>query len=185
VGALFVSRRIRFQPLLFGGGQESKRRSGTENVAGIVGLGQAAELAREALAGGLGERLGALRDRFENGIIEKISGVEVNGHPENRLPNTSNLHFAGVDGEGLLILLDEAGVCCSPGSACSTGAVKPSRILQAMGQAPRRARGSVRFSISRFTTEDEIERAISAVAEATGKLRLVLPAGDRRVSFHS
>lgn len=185
VGALFVSRRVRFQPLLFGGGQESGRRSGTENVAGIVGLGRAAELMREALAQGLSERLRALRDRFENAVCEKVEGVEINGHREKRLPNTSNLHFPGVDGEGLLILLDEAGVCCSPGSACSTGAVKPSRILKAMGQTSARARGSVRFSVSQFTTEEEIDRAAAVVAEAVGKLRVILPKGGGRVSFHS
>ncbi|MCB1062958.1 MAG: aminotransferase class V-fold PLP-dependent enzyme, partial [Verrucomicrobiae bacterium] len=128
VGALFVSRHVRFEPLLFGGDQEDGRRSGTENVAGIVGFGKAAELMRQELAeGGRVERLRTLRDCFENGVLSAVEGVAVNGDrddPNARLTNTSNLYFPGVDGEGLLILLDEAGVCCSPGSACGTGAVK-------------------------------------------------------------
>ncbi|MCB1233287.1 MAG: aminotransferase class V-fold PLP-dependent enzyme, partial [Verrucomicrobiae bacterium] len=184
VGALYVNRNIRFTPLLFGGGQEDDRRSGTENVAGIVGLGKAAELARQALAEGLPNRLRHLRDRFEKGILESIEGVEVNGDSndsESRLTNTSNLHFPGVDGEGLLILLDEAGVCCSPGSACSTGAVKPSRVIKAMGHSSERARSSVRFSLSRDTTETEIDEAVTIVAKAVGKLRVIMPRGSGRV----
>lgn len=173
VGALWVNRRTRFQPQTLGGGQEGDRRSGTENVPGIVGFGAAAELAVQAL--GESGRIAALRDRFERGVIEAVSGVEINGDPAARLANTSNLFFSGVDGEGLLILLDEAGVCCSPGSACSTGQVKPSRIVRAMGHPAARARSSVRFSLSRFTTNGEIDAAAAAVAKAVGKLRVVLP----------
>lgn len=173
VGALWVNRRSRFVPEMLGGGQENERRSGTENVPGIVGLGVAAELAGKALADH--DKIAALRDRFENLVIAALPEVEINGDPENRVPNTSNLHFPGVDGEGLLILLDEAGVCCSPGSACSTGQVKPSRIVRAMGHSSARARSSVRFSLSRFTTAEEIDIAASAVVRAVGKLRVVLP----------
>ncbi len=173
VGALWIHRRARFVPQTLGGGQEQERRSGTENVPGVVGFGVAAELAARALA--TRADIAALRDRFEQGVIEAVPGVEINGDPDARLPNTSNLFFPGIDGEGLLILLDEAGVCCSPGSACSTGQVKPSRIVRAMGHPAARARSSVRFSLSRFTAPEEIDAAITAVAKATGKLRVVLP----------
>jgi len=173
IGALWVNRHARFLPQSLGGGQENERRSGTENVPAIVGFGVAAELALRAL--GAREEIAALRDRFERGVIEALPDVAINGDPEGRLPNTSNLYFPGVDGEGLLILLDEAGVCCSPGSACSTGQVKPSRIVLAMGHPSARARSSVRFSLSRFTTAEEIDAAVVAVAKAVGKLRVVLP----------
>jgi cysteine desulfurase len=173
IGALWIHRRARFLPSTFGGGQEHERRSGTENVPAIVGFGVAAELARRALDSR--REIAALRDRFERGVTGAVPGVEINGDPDGRLPNTSNLYFPGVEGEGLLILLDEAGVCCSPGSACSTGQVKPSRIVRAMGHPNARARGSVRFSLSRLTTEAEIDAAIGAVVKAVGKLRVVLP----------
>ena len=173
IGALWIHRRARFLPSTFGGGQEQERRSGTENVPAIVGFGVAAELAR--LAFDSRREIAALRDRFERGVAGAVPGVEINGDPDGRLPNTSNLYFPGVEGEGLLILLDEAGVCCSPGSACSTGQVKPSRIVRARGHPNARARGSVRFSLSRLTTEAEIDAAIGAVAKAVGKLRVVLP----------
>jgi cysteine desulfurase len=142
-------------------------------VPAIVGFGVAAELAAQALDSR--RALAVLRDRFERGVIVALPDVAINGDPERRLPNTSNLYFPGVDGEGLLILLDEAGVCCSPGSACSTGQVKPSRIVRAMGYSNARARASVRFSISRFTTVEEIDAAVAAVVKAVGKLRVVLP----------
>lgn len=179
VGALFLNRRSRFRPEILGGGQENGRRSGTENVAGIVGMGKAAELAREHFADFAA--LSELRDRFEKGIIEAVPAVEINGAPEHRLANTSNLYFPGVDGEGLLILLDEAGICCSPGSACSTGAVQPSRIVKAMGFSNSRARSSVRFSLSRFSTPAEIDEAIAALLVAVRKLRIVMPTGSSPV----
>lgn len=173
IGALWLNRRACFLPQTLGGGQEDARRSGTENVPAIVGFGVAAELAAQALDSR--RALAVLRDRFERGVIVALPDVAINGDPERRLPNTSNLYFPGVDGEGLLILLDEAGVCCSPGSACSTGQVKPSRIVRAMGHSNARARASVRFSISRFTTVEEIDAAVAAVVKAVGKLRVVLP----------
>jgi len=179
VGALFVNSRMRFSPLMIGGGQENERRSGTENVPGIVGFGVAAELAASHFAETAS--LATLRDTFERGIRDTIEGVEINGAPDNRLSNTSNLYFPGVDGEGILILLDEAGVCCSPGSACSTGDVKPSRIVKAMGHSPTRARSSVRFSFSRFNTGEEVGEAIAAVKRAVDKLRVVMPTGGSRV----
>lgn len=173
IGALWLSRHARFLPQSLGGGQENERRSGTENVPAIVGFGVAAALAARALESA--PAIAALRDRFENAVRESLPGVEINGDQHSRLPNTCNLYFPGVDGEGLLILLDESGVCCSPGSACSTGQVKPSRIVRAMGHPNARARGSVRFSLSRFTTAGEIDEAVAAVAKAVGKLRVVLP----------
>lgn len=173
VGALYLNRNSRFAPQLLGGGQEGERRSGTENVAGIVGMGVAAVLAERRIADA--GKLAELRDYFEAGVINAIEGVEINGEPANRLPNTSNLSFPGVDGEGLLILLDEAGICCSPGSACSTGAVKPSRIIKAMGFSSSRARSSVRFSLSHLSTREEIDEAIPAIQKAVRKLLVVLP----------
>lgn len=188
VGALYVNRNIRFQPLLFGGGQEDGRRSGTENVAAIVGLGKAAELASQALASGLTEDLRRLRDRFERGILAAVEGSEVNGDaddPAARLTNTANLYFPGIDGEGLLILLDEAGICCSPGSACGSGSVTPSRVIKAMGHSTERARSSVRFSVSPFNREAEIDAAVAAVDQAVGKLRVVFPKSGGRVISRS
>ena len=179
IGALYLNRHARFEPQTLGGGQEGERRSGTENVPGVVGFGAAAEMAVRHLADA--GRIAVLRDAFEAAVISALPDVVINGEPANRLPNTSNLYFPGVDGEGILILLDEAGVCCSPGSACSTGAVQPSRIVRAMGHSAARARSSVRFSLSRFTTAEEIESAAVAVVRAVGKLRVVMPSGGGRV----
>jgi len=180
VGALYIDRHVAFRPLALGGGQEDGRRSGTENVPGIVGFGCAARLAAEHLDEA--ERIAGLRDDFESRVLASVKGVEVNGDPHRRLPNTTNLYFPGIDGEGLLILLDEAGVCCSPGSACSTGSVQPSRIILAMGHHSARARSSVRFSLSRLTTREEIDAAVLAVTTAAKKLRVTMPSGSRVVS---
>lgn len=177
IGALFVSGRIRFRPFLHGGGQEKDRRSGTENVPGSVGLGQAAVCARSDLGGGVPAQIGRMRDHFENLLLETVGGVDRNGSVRQRLPNTSNLFFPGVDAEGLQILLDDAGICCSPGSACGSGKVKPSAVLKAMGHGNERARSSVRFSFSAFNTMEEVELAAVAVAKAVGKLRVLLPSG--------
>lgn len=186
VGVLYVNLQVRFEASMLGGGQEGGRRSGTENVAGIVGLGKAAEILQSALVGGVHQQImRKLRDRFEQILIERIPNTLVNGNPENRLPNTSNLCFEGVDAEGLLILLDNAGICCSPGSACSTGSVKPSRVLTAMGMSAARARSSVRFSLSMFTTTEEIDRAVDLVEQAVGKLQIVLPSGGGPVVRHT
>lgn len=174
IGALYINRHTRFNSMVFGGGQENERRSGTENVAAIVGMGVAAELAADRIAEG-GNRMAALRDGFERLIIESIPEVAINGRTDHRLPNTTNLFFPGIDGEGLLILLDEVGVCCSPGSACSTGSVQPSRVLKAMGHPSTRARSSVRFSLSHLTTEEQIDTAAGKIVEAVGKLRVVMP----------
>ncbi len=170
VGVLYVNRRTRFNPFLIGGGQEGGRRAGTENVASIVALGKAAELAAAAMEHE-NTVVRAMRDRFENAILEQVPGVEVNGDREQRLPNTSNLAFEGVDSEAVLMLLDKEGICVSAGSACTAGSVHPSHVLKAMGFSNARARSSIRFSFSRFNTEAEVDIAIEAVKRVITKLR--------------
>lgn len=170
VAALYVNRRTRFSPYLLGGGQENKRRGGTENTASIVALGHAAELASAALDEEIG-RVKALRDRFEQGMLDAVSSVQINGDRTRRLPNTSNLAIEGVDSEGMLMLLDQRGVCCSAGSACTAGSLEPSHVLKAMGFPTERARGSLRFSFSRFNTEAEVDLALQIIPNAVEKLR--------------
>ena len=172
VGALYIRRGLRFEPLIRGGGQEGGRRSGTENTAGIVGLGAAAEAARRDLAE-TAERLGKLRDRLESTLLETVEGVTVNGDRAHRLPNTSHLSFAGCDAAGLLILMDEAGVACSAGSACMSGKQQPSHVQLAMGIPPETARTSLRLSLSKRTSEDDIDRAADHLRRAVEKLRRV------------
>jgi cysteine desulfurase len=170
VGVLYVNRRSRFLGYLTGGGQESGRRAGTENVASIVGLGKACELAsqnieREAVD------VRAMRDKFEQAVVARISGVIINGDTQSRLPNTSNLAFEGVDSEALLMMLDDAGICCSAGSACTTGSLYPSHVLKAMGLTDAHARSSLRFSFGRFNSDHEIERTIAVIENSVEKLR--------------
>ena len=175
VGALYINRRTRFTPFLIGGSQESGRRGGTENVASIVALGKAAELAGQHLDEEATVVRG-LRDRFEAALRERLPGVRVNGDPVERLPNTSSLYFPDVDGEALLVLLDKAGLCASAGSACTAGSLHPSHVLTAMGFSTERARGSLRFSFSRFNTAEEIGRGVEIVAGALESLRRMMPA---------
>jgi len=170
VGVLYVNKRTRFQPYLMGGGQEHGKRAGTENVPYCVGLGEAAELAGRHLAEE-NEAVRGLRDRFESGVLETIPDTQVNGDRENRLPNTTSIAFEGIDSEAVLMLLDEAGVCCSAGSACTTGSVHPSHVLKAMGFSTERARSSLRFSFSRYNTAAEVERGLEIVRGVVGKLR--------------
>lgn len=169
VGALYVSRRARFRPLLVGGGQENGRRSGTENVAGIVGLGVAVGLLREQD----GRAVTAMRDAFETGVRRKLGEVVVNGEGAERLGTTSSLTFAGVDAAGMLILLDKAGVCCSAGSACHTGSLHGSHVLEAMGLDAMHAGSTLRFSFCRYNTMEEVEQAVEVVAAAVEKMRLL------------
>ena len=168
-GALFVRRGTRLEPLFAGGAHERQRRPGTENVAGIVGLGKAAECALEGLRNGGLEKIRGLRDRLERGLLEQASGVNGGGTP--RVPNTSNLWFESLDGEALVIALDLQGLAVSSGAACSSGAVEPSHVLLAMGLSPERARGSLRLSLHRQTTEEEIERTIELVSSQVARLR--------------
>jgi cysteine desulfurase len=170
IAALYVNRKTRFNPYLIGGGQENKRRGGTENTASIVALGKAAELASSAMQEENG-RVKALRDRFEQGLLETVTSIQVNGHRAHRLPNTSSLAIDGIDSEGMLMLLDQRGICCSAGSACTAGSLEPSHVLKAMGYSNERARGSLRFSFSRFNTETEVGQALRIVGNAIEKLR--------------
>ncbi len=172
VGVLYVNRRTKFSPYLIGGGQEHGKRAGTENVAGVVGLGKACELAGEFMAHE-NSAVKALRDEFEHGVLERIEGAAVNGDREHRLPNTSNLAFDGVDSEGVLMLLDQAGICCSSGSACTTGSVHASHVLKAMGLDDEHARSSLRFSFSRFNTRAEVDQALDILPKVVSKLRRV------------
>lgn len=170
VGVLFVNRRTKFSPYIIGGGQEGGRRAGTENVTGIVAIGKACEVAAKWMDHESTVVL-QLRDRFESGILERVPGSSVNGDREHRLPNTTNIAFEGVESEGALLLLDQHGICCSSGSACTTGAVHPSHVLKAMGASDSRARSSLRFSLSRFNTEQEIDRALEVIPGVIEKLR--------------
>jgi cysteine desulfurase len=165
-GALFVRRGTRVEPLFAGGAHERQRRAGTENVAGIVGLGKAAEC---AMGGEAAERMRVLRDRLEAGLLEQASGV--NGGKAPRVVNTSNLWFDSLDGEALVIALDLKGLAVSSGAACSSGANEPSHVLLAMGLTPERAKSSVRLSLHRQTTEEEIDRAIELVSAQVVRMR--------------
>lgn len=175
VGALFVSRNSKFHPMVIGGPQEGGRRAGTDNVAAIVGLGKAAELAMSTLEEE-NTRVRALRDRFEQAILAQLDDVAINGDPGARLPNTSNLAFLGVDAQAILIKLDQEGVCCSLGSSCTTGAVEPSHVLRAMHMTNERARSSLRFSFGRYNTEAELDRVLEIIPRIVRKLRQLTPA---------
>jgi cysteine desulfurase len=170
IGLLYVKRRTKYHPYLLGGGQERGRRGGTENVPGIVAFGRAAELALSSLELE-NTRVRALRDRLENGVLRRISGVARNGAPEPRLPNTANLAFEGVEAEGLLLLLDQAGVCASSGSACASGALDPSHVLNAMGCSCARARSSIRFSLGIYNTAAEVEHLLQCLPGIVARLR--------------
>ncbi len=170
VGALYVNRKTRFQPLLVGGPQEGGRRAGTDNVASIVGLGKAAELAVATLEEE-NTRVRALRDRFETTLRAELDNVEINGDPGARLPNTANLAFTGVDAQAILLKLDQEGVCCSLGSSCTTGAAAPSHVLRAMHMKDERARSSLRFSFGRYNTEAELDRVVEIIPRIVRKLR--------------
>lgn len=182
VGALYVRNGLRFEPLLSGGGQESGRRSGTENTAGIVGMGAAAAMAKRYLTE---SNLSVLRDAFESKVAAGIEGVIRNGDPSFRLPNTCHLSFDQCDAAGLLILLDEAGIACSAGSACMTGKQKPSHVQLAMGIPETQAKSSLRFSFSRLNTPEEAIAAADAVIKAVGKLRRVQGHGVGPVVVYS
>jgi cysteine desulfurase len=176
VGALFVRRNVRLAPMLHGGTHERQRRAGTENVAGIVGLGRAAELAATWLTTTGPDELTALRDRFEQGVLTQIEGTGVNGGNAPRVSNTSNLYFDHLEAEALVIALDLKGLSVSGGSACQSGAAEPSHVLTAMGLPPARARASVRFSLSRLTTQEEVDEALKIIPAAVARLRELSPA---------
>src|SRR5580704_12163271 len=170
VGALYVRGGTRVQQLMYGGHHQRGFRPGTENVAGIVGLGKAAEIARVSLAGDA-ERVGKLRDELERGLVERVADARVNGADGARTPNTTNITFAGIEGEALVIALDLKGLACSTGAACSSGAVEPSHVLTAIGLSAAEARGTLRFSLGRHTTTEEIAFALEIIPAAVEKLR--------------
>jgi cysteine desulfurase len=170
VGALYVSRQASFSPLIAGGGQENGRRGGTENVASIVGLGKAAEVALKYLAEGKCN-VRSMRDRFEKSVLETVNGASINGAGATRLSNTSSLLFEGIESSSALILLDRQGICCSAGSACRTGSQEASHVLRAMNPGSDGARRSLRFSFGRFNTDAQIDRAIEVVPKVIDKLR--------------
>jgi cysteine desulfurase len=183
VGVLFISRRARFRPLLLGGGQEGGRRSGTENVPLIVALGKAASLMQQHLADGTQDRLQGMRDAFELRILSALPDVIVNGCPGARLPTTSSLCFPGLIAAELLILLDQAGICCAAGSACHTASVHPSHVLEAMGLGADHAAATLRFSLSRFNTQEEVQRASETVIRVVEKMRAMRDESSGPVSF--
>jgi len=179
VGALYVNRRARYTPLLRGSQEESKR-GGTQNVASIIAFGKAAELAGTHLLTSA-EHIARLRDRFEQTLLSTIEGVRRNGTAEPRLPNTSNLTFSGIDAESALLLFDKEGLCCSAGSACSSGSIHPSHVLTAMGVTRDEARASLRFSFGRTTSEADIDRSLEIIPRIVAKLRAQRPAGGSPV----
>ncbi len=170
-GALFVRKGVALAPLFYGGPQERQRRAGTENVPGIVGLGTASEGARLWLAGDGPAQLRGLRDRLESNLLARIPGALINGVAAPRMDNTTNLQIPGIDAERLLIALDMKGISASFGAACQSGATEPSHVLLAMGLTAAEARSSLRLSLSRLTTAEEIDRAIAVVPQAVARLR--------------
>ena len=174
IGVLYVRKGVRFRPFLRGGHQERGRRAGTENVPYIVGLGMAAQLAIDHMQE---ERVNVarLRDKLESGLLERIPDCMVNGDVENRLPNTSNIAFKNVEGEAILLMLDRLGICASSGSACTSGSLEPSHVLRAMGVPFNYAHGSVRLSLSRYTTEEDVDFVIENFPGVIQTLRAISP----------
>jgi len=175
IGVLYVRRGTRFEPLLFGGAHERQRRAGTENVAGIVGLGKAAEIALASLTDGTDDRIGVMRDRLEQGLLAKIDECGVNGAGQPRVPNTTNVSFDHLEGEALVIALDLKGLAVSGGSACSSGSTEPSHVLKAMGLPLAQSGASLRFSLSRLNTDADIDAALELVPAAVAHLRELSP----------
>jgi cysteine desulfurase len=174
IGLLYVRRRTKFQPFVIGGHQERGKRGGTENVAGIVGFGRAAELAQARLEDE-NTRVRALRDRLENTILRAVPNTVRIGAKEPRLPNTSNIAFDFVEAEGILLMLDELGICVSSGSACTTGSLLPSHVLTAMGLQPARAKGCVRFSLGFYNTDEEVDYLLTHIPPVIARLREASP----------
>ena len=174
VGATYIRKGTILKPLLYGGHHERDRRPGTENVPGIVGLGMAAELALAHLEE-TAQRVAGLRDRLERGILERVPQVSVNGDPERRLPTTSNLCFDYVEGEGFVIAMDLRGVACSTGAACSSGSVEVSHVLSALGRTPEQARSSIRLSLGRYNTVEDIDATLATLPAVVERLRAVSP----------
>src|SRR5256886_12540378 len=174
-GVLYVRKGTLLDPLFYGGNHERQRRAGTENVPGIVALGKAAEIAVEAFGNGEVARLGALRDRLQRGILNAVDETGVNGEGAPRVPTTTNIHFDHIEGEALIIALDLKGLAVSTGAACSSGALEPSHVLMAMGLASERARASVRFSLGKLNTAEDVDFALSLIPPTVARLRELSP----------
>ena len=180
---LYAKKRSKLVPYVIGGGQERGKRGGTENVASIVGLGRASELALERLEDEQ-VRVRNLRDRFEKTLLETLPDIYINGNREQRLPNTSNIAFDFVEAEAILLDLDLVGICCSSGSACTTGSLDPSHVLTAMGLSHARARGCVRFSFGHYNTDADIDFALKVIPPIIEKRRAMSPLSrDHRDNF--
>jgi len=183
VGALYVRGGTRLHQFLYGGHHQRGFRPGTENVAGIVGLGKAAEMAGKSLAGEA-KHVSTLRDKLEQGLLERVPQIRVNGGRAPRTPNTTNILFAGIEGEALVIALDLKGLACSVGAACSSGAVEPSHVLTAIGLSQEEAKSSLRFSLGRHTTESEIDIALDVIPSAVAQLRALSPTYRNQTASH-
>jgi len=183
IGAIYIKGGTHLRQLLYGGHHQRGFRPGTENVAGIVGLGKAAELARLSLAEDTA-RISALRDHLERDLLARVPDSRANAADAPRTPNTSNITFPGIEGEALIIALDLKGLACSTGAACSSGAVEPSHVLTAIGLPASEARASIRFSLGRYTTAAEIEAALEIVPAAVAQLRQLSPTYKKEVSAH-
>ena len=181
IGALYVRGGTRLRQLLYGGHHQRGVRPGTENVAGIVGLGKAAEIARRSLANDA-KRLAALRDQLEHGLLNRVAYARINGARAVRTPNTANLVFPGVESEALLIALDLKGLACSTGAACSSGAVEPSHVLTAIGLPAEEARASLRFSLGRHTTQADVDFALQIIPAVVAQLRQLSPTYPREAA---
>ncbi len=175
IGVLYVKRGTRFLPYLMGGHQEKHRRAGTENVPYIVGIAKAAELAQKRLADGTMDRVALLRDRLEQGILNTIPDVKVNGDPAHRVPNTTNISFGYIEGESILMYLNDFGICASSGSACTSGSLEPSHVLRAMNVPFQFAHGSIRFSLSDQTTNQDIDLVLKELPPIVARLREISP----------
>ncbi len=180
IGALYVRKGTRFYPYIIGGHQEKGRRGGTENVASIIGLGKACELAMKNLDEEVAY-LTKLRDKLENALLASCPDVRINGNKDSRLPNTTNLSFEYVEGEAILLRLNEFGVCASSGSACTSGSLEPSHVLRAMGVPFTAIHGSIRFSLSRYNTESEIDKVIEVTPSIINNLRQLSPFGREKL----
>jgi cysteine desulfurase len=179
VGALYVRKGTRLQPLFYGGRHERSRRAGTENVPGIVALGKGADLAMQGFEQGDDKKMSALRDRLQQGILAQVEDAAVNGAGAPRVPNTSNIHFDHIEGESMVISLDLKGLAVSTGAACSSGAIEPSHVLVAMGLRADQARASIRFSLGKQNTAEDIDLALALVQETVARLRELSPAYKR------
>ena len=184
IGALYVRKGTKIEPLFYGGAHERSRRAGTENVPGIVALGKAAQLAKHALDRADDQKMALLRDSLEQGILTQVEDAGVNGDGAPRVPNTTNIQFEHIEGEALVIALDLKGLAVSTGSACSSGAIEPSHVLIAMGLRPEQAKSSVRFSLGKQTTAKDIDRAVVLVPDAVARLRALSP-GYRKQAISS